>query len=58
MSKPSSTARVQALRERRSGLKRVEVYAHPDDAERIKRYAAKLARKRERLTQPAPAVAP
>lgn len=58
MSKPSSTARVQALRERRAGLKRVEVYAHPDDAERIKRYAAKLARKRARLTPAAPATCP
>lgn len=45
-----STARVQALRERRAGLKRVEVYAHPDDAEAIKRYAARLARRRAKAT--------
>lgn len=42
----TTSERVRDLRERRAGLKRVEVYAHPDDAEAIKRYAARLARRR------------
>lgn len=42
--------RTQALRERRAelGLTRLEVYAHPDDHEQIKKLAARLRRKREK----------
>lgn len=49
---PSKTAaeRVAALRAARDalGLKRLELYAHPDDWPAIKALAAKLQRKRER----------
>jgi hypothetical protein len=43
--KPSRT-RVAALRERRAaaGLVRVEVWVRPEDAERVKRYAARLSK--------------
>ena len=41
------------LRRRRAdlGLTRLELYAHPDDHEAIKSLAAKLQRKRERLSK-------
>jgi hypothetical protein len=40
------------MRARRAalGLSRLEVAAHPDDYEAIKRYAAKLRKKRERAS--------
>lgn len=46
----TTAARVAELRQRRDdlGLKRLELYAHPDDHEAIKALAAKLQRKRER----------
>jgi hypothetical protein len=49
MAKPVAE-RVAALRQRREaqGLTRLELYAHPDDAERIRTYATKLALKREK----------
>ena len=45
--------RVAALREARSaaGLKRLELYAHPDDWRAIKSLAEKLRRKREKATK-------
>lgn len=51
MSPAKTTAeRVDKLRKEREalGLKRLEVYAHPDDWPSIKALAAKLQRKRER----------
>ena len=41
-----TAARVAALRERRAaaGLVRVEVWVRPQDAERVRRYAARVAR--------------
>lgn len=51
MSAAKTTAeRVAALRAAREakGLKRLELYAHPDDHAAIKEHAAELARKRER----------
>jgi hypothetical protein len=41
--------RVAALRERRAslGLKRLEIYAHPEDHQAIKATARRLAKKRE-----------
>lgn len=49
----TTAARVAELRQRRDdlGLKRLELYAHPDDHEAIKALAAKLQRKRERLSK-------
>jgi hypothetical protein len=46
----TSTERVAEVRARRRalGLRRLEVYAHPEDHEPIKVLAAKLQRKRER----------
>lgn len=49
MSAKTTTQRVHALRQRREalGLERIEMYAHKEDHEAIKEYAAKLQRKRE-----------
>jgi hypothetical protein len=58
MSAAKTTAnRVRELRERRSeqGLTRLELYAHPDDHEPIKRYASKLQRKRQKEGKSPPA---
>ena len=46
----TTSERVQALRAARDalGLKRLELYAHPDDWPAIKALAEKLQRKRER----------
>ncbi len=52
MSPAKTTAeRVAALRAARDalGLKRLELYAHPDDWEAIKALAEKLQRKRAKL---------
>ena len=40
---------IRATRERRekSGLVRLELWAHPDDHEQIKRYALRFQRKRQ-----------
>ena len=48
MTPKESTPRVATLRAARksAGLKRVELYVHPDDEPAIKALAAKLARKR------------
>jgi len=45
----SNKLRQQAFRARRKddGLVRCEVFAHPDDHERIKRYAARLTKARK-----------
>jgi hypothetical protein len=50
MTAKTSTERVMEVRARRRalGLRRLEVYAHPEDHEPIKVLAAKLQRKRER----------
>jgi hypothetical protein len=50
----TSTARVQALRDRRTslGLIRLELYAHPADHAAIKALAAKLTKKRTPTTLP------
>jgi hypothetical protein len=50
----TSTARVQALRDRRTslGLTRLEIYAHPADHAAIKALAAKLTKKRTQTTLP------
>jgi hypothetical protein len=50
MTAKTSTERVAEVRARRRalGLRRLEVYAHPEDHEPIKVLAAKLQRKRER----------
>ena len=49
----TTSERVQAMRAARDalGLKRLELYAHPDDWPAIKAYAAKLARKRAKLAK-------
>ncbi len=50
VTQPASTkARVAALRERRAaaGLVRVEVWVRPEDAERVRRYAARVARSKK-----------
>ena len=52
MSAPKTTSeRVQAMRAARDalGLKRLELYAHPEDWSAIKALAEKLQRKRARL---------
>mgnify|MGYP000069475287 CR=1 FL=1 len=51
---PKSTLqRVQKLREERArlGLKRLELYVHPDDWDQVKVLAARLQRKREKLEE-------
>lgn len=51
MTEPKSSAeRVAALRERRErlGLQRLELYVHPEDRERVQKYARRLQRQRER----------
>lgn len=50
-----STGRVAALRERAAaaGLKRLELYAHPDDWPAIKAMAEKLQRRRDRAAKKA-----
>lgn len=54
---PAKTTRerVEALRKRRDllGLRRLEIYAHPDDWEGIKALAERLQRKRERAAKKA-----
>lgn len=58
MSAAKTTAsRVKELRQRRSeqGLTRLELYAHPEDHEPIKRYAGKLQRKRQKEGKTPPA---
>lgn len=49
----TTAARVAELRQRRAdlGLTRLELYAHPDDHEAIKKLAAKLQRRRERAAK-------
>jgi len=37
----------QRARERKEGLERLELKAHPDDHEKIKRYAERLAKRRK-----------
>lgn len=51
-SKPA-TERVAALRERAAalGLKRLEIYAHPEDWVAIKALAARLLKRREKATK-------
>lgn len=46
----NTAERVQALRQRRQelGLVRVELWAHESDAERLKKYAARLQKLRQR----------
>lgn len=46
-----------ALRERRAelGLKRFELYVHPDDWDAVKRHAAALQKRRENPEPPPPA---
>lgn len=46
----TNTERVRALRQRRAdiGLKRMDVYAHPDDQATIKALAAKLQNARQK----------
>lgn len=53
----TTTKRVHELRERRAalGLSRLELYAHPEDHEPIKSYAAKLQRKRQKGGKTPPA---
>ena len=49
--KPKTGAeRIQAMRAARdaAGLRRLEVYVHPDDWPRVKALAARLQRKREK----------
>lgn len=51
MTEPKTSAeRVAALRERRDllGLQRLELYVHPEDRERVQKYARRLQRQRER----------
>ena len=51
MSEPkSATERVAELRARRErlGLQRMEMYVHPDDRDRVQKYARRLQRQRER----------
>jgi hypothetical protein len=58
MAAPKTTAeRVQALRTRREalGLRRFEVYVHPDDYDAVKALADRLQVKRERLQKRAKA---
>ena len=48
MTAKTTTERVKKLRQARTeqGLKRIELWAHPDDWEAIKKCAEKLQRKR------------
>jgi len=50
----TASERVQALRAARDalGLKRLELYAHPEDWPQIKALAEKLQRKRAKLAAP------
>ena len=50
----TTSERVQALRAARDalGLKRLELYAHPEDWPAIKALAAKLQRRRAKLAAP------
>lgn len=50
----TTSERVQAMRSARDalGLKRLELYAHPDDWPKIKALAEKLQRKRAKLAAP------
>lgn len=52
----STTPALAALRARREelGLKRQELYVHPEDWPAVKEYAAKAQRKRERAAKAAP----
>jgi len=52
----TATERVQAMRADRAalGLKRLELYAHPDDWPPIKALAAKMTKPRARLARTAP----
>lgn len=56
--KPLSTReRQEALRARRAMLGQTEVrgiYLHPDDHARVKRYAERLRKQRDRASLPAP----
>lgn len=51
--KTPTAQRVAAMRQRRQaiGLRRLELYAHPDDHERLKRLAEALQRRRLRPSQ-------
>jgi hypothetical protein len=53
MTAKQASERMAAFRKRRqeSGLKRLEMYAHPDDHEAIKETAAKLQRKRDKAAK-------
>lgn len=46
----TSQERLQALREKRAqmGLKRFDIYLHPQDWPAVKRFVARLAKRRER----------
>jgi hypothetical protein len=50
----TTSERVQAMRAARAalGLKRLELYAHPEDWPAIQALAKKLARKRAKLAAP------
>lgn len=52
MTSATVAARVAALRERRAalGLTRLELYAHPEDHEALKKLARRLAKKRAGCT--------
>ena len=54
MTVKTNTERVQKLRAERTaqGLKRLDLYAHPDDTAAIKALAQKLAQKRSRVARP------
>ena len=53
MTTKTPSQRVEALRKRRDelGLKRRELYAHDEDWPKLQELAAKLQRKRERLSK-------
>ena len=53
MTPKTTTERVEKLRQEREalGLRRRELYAHDDDWPRLQELAAKLQRKRERLSK-------
>jgi hypothetical protein len=53
MTPKTTTQRVEKLRQERAalGLRRLEVYAHPDDWQSIKALAERLQRKRAKATK-------
>ena len=38
--------------QRKAGLQQFKVYLHPDDVEVVREFAAKVIRKRQKLTKP------